>query len=89
LFPFFQVCDGIVRSKLPIFDHTKRAPRGVRLPFDQQGFVQSKLAIFDGPPASIAAAAALSGNAKKIAERRLTMLATANATKLKPKIDEI
>jgi hypothetical protein len=52
-------------------------------------FVQSKLAIFDGPPASIAAAAALSGNAKKIAERRLTILATANATKLKPKIDEI
>jgi hypothetical protein len=41
------------------------------------------------PPASIAAAAALSGKAKKIAEQRLTMLATANATKLKPKNGEI
>lgn len=73
-----------MRSKLPIFDHTKRAPR-TRLPFDQQGLVQSKLAIFDGPPAATAAAAALSGNAKRMAERRLMSLAAANACKPKAK----
>ena len=73
-----------MRSKLPIFDHTKRAPRA-RLPFDQQGLVQSKLAIFDGPPAATAAAAALSGNAKRMAERRLMSLAAANACKPKAK----
>ena len=36
---FLQVCDGIVRSKLPIFDKTKRQNRN-RLPFDQHGFVK-------------------------------------------------
>jgi len=41
-----QVCDGIVRSKLPIFDQTKRQNRN-RLPFDQHGFVKAKLAMFD------------------------------------------
>jgi hypothetical protein len=61
--------------------------RFFRLPYDhQQGFVQSKLAIFDGPPPATAAAAALSGNAKKLAERRLMTLAAANAGTSKPKL---
>jgi len=41
-----QVCDGIVRSKLPIFDKTKRQNRH-RLPIDQHGFVKTRLAMFD------------------------------------------
>jgi len=41
-----QVCDGIVRSKLPIFDKTKRQNRN-RMPFDQHGFVKTRLAMFD------------------------------------------
>jgi len=41
-----QVCDGIVRSKLPIFDKTKRQNRN-RMPFDQHGFVKARLAMFD------------------------------------------
>jgi hypothetical protein len=43
-----QVCDGIVRSKLPLFDQTKR-PARPRLPGDQKGFVQSRRAMFDQP----------------------------------------
>ena len=41
-----QVCDGIVRSKLPIFDQAKRQGKN-RLPFEQHGFVKSRLAMFD------------------------------------------
>jgi hypothetical protein len=75
-----------VRSKLPIFDHTKRSPR-TRLPLEQQGFVQSKLAIFDGP--STASAAVLSGNAKKLAEIKLMSLAAAaNAKQTRPKTSD-
>jgi hypothetical protein len=46
--------------------------------------VRSKLAIFDGPPASIAEAEALSGNAKKMAERRLLALGANSSSKIKP-----
>ena len=66
-----QVCDGIVRSKLQVFDETKRPSR---LPLDHKGFVKAKLAIFDPSkgqqqqPSSI-------GNAKRIAEKRLLALA--------------
>merc|ERR1712029_721394 len=41
-----QVCDGIVRSKLPLFDKTKKQNRS-RLPIDQHGFVKTRLAMFD------------------------------------------
>jgi len=41
-----QVCDGIVRSKLPIFDKTKKQGRN-RIPVDQHGFVKARLAMFD------------------------------------------
>ena len=65
-----QVCDGIVRSKLQVFDETKRPSR---LPLDHKGFVKAKLAIFDPkqpqqPSSSI-------GNAKRLAEKRLLALA--------------
>jgi len=44
-----QVCEGIVRSKLPLFDATKRPGRMSRMPYDEQGFVKARLAIFDKP----------------------------------------
>lgn len=66
-----QVCDGIVRSKLPIFDHTKKQPRS-RIAFDQKGIVKSKLAIFDKLNVSQTAHAQISS--KKIAERRLAAI---------------
>ena len=80
-----QVCDGIVRSKLPIFDATKRPSllmnhRAVMMrrqwerergPHeDHKGFVKSKMAIFDGPTTTAAECA----STKKMAERRLAEL---------------
>ncbi len=67
-----QVCDGIVSSKLPIFDQTKRP---TRTRYDQQGLVKSRLAMFDRhqqQQASSSAAAAMS--TKKMAERRLARI---------------
>lgn len=85
-----QLCDGIVRSKLPIFDATKRPSllmnhRAVMMrrqrerergPHeDQKGFVKSKMAIFDGPTATTTkVAAAECASTKKMAERRLSEL---------------
>ena len=72
-----QVCDGIVRSKLQVFDETKRPIS--RLPLDHKGFVKAKLAIFD--PSKAAAQGQMQhpsssiGNAKRLAEKRLLALA--------------
>jgi len=43
--PQLQVCDGIVRSKLPLFDCPPSARRSLQL--DQRGFVQARRAMFD------------------------------------------
>ncbi len=68
-----QVCDGIVRSKLAVFDDSKRpGARGLRGgTADGQGLVKSRLAIFDGAPAAPAAA---SLSTKEMAERRLARI---------------
>jgi hypothetical protein len=71
-----QVCDGIVRSKLQVFDETKRPPS--RMPCDHKGFVKAKLAIFDNK-GHHSAVTSTTGNAKRLAEKRL--LALANASK--------
>lgn len=42
-----QVCDGIVRSKLQLFDHTKRPQRSRLVDPQKPGHVKAKLAIFD------------------------------------------
>ena len=69
-----QICDGIVRSKLQVFDETKRTNNRILNP-NHQGFVKAKLAIFDSKP-NVASATA--GNAKKLAEKRLLALANAS-----------
>ena len=66
-----QVCDGIVRSKLQVFDETKRPSR---LPIDHKGFVKAKLAIFD-PSKGQSSQQPSIGNAKRLAEKRLLALA--------------
>lgn len=73
-----QICDGIVRSKLQVFDETKRPSR---LPKDHKGFVKAKMAIFDGGKTNTnqGPVSSTTGNAKKLAEKRL--LALANASK--------
>ena len=74
-----QICDGIVRSKLQVFDETKRPSR---LPKDHKGFVKAKMAIFDGGKTNSSNQGPVSsttGNAKRLAEKRL--LALANASK--------
>ena len=74
-----QICDGIVRSKLQVFDETKRPSR---LPLDHKGFVKARLAIFDnnaGTKTNSSAVSSTTGNAKRLAEKRL--LALANASK--------
>ena len=68
-----QICDGIVRSKLQVFDETKRPSR---LPMDHKGFVKARLAIFDQERKS--AVSSTTGNAKKLAEKRLLALANAS-----------
>ena len=45
-----QICDGIVRSKLQVFDETKRTNNRILNP-NHQGFVKAKLAIFDAEAA--------------------------------------
>ena len=72
-----QICDGIVRSKLQVFDETKRPSR---LPKDHKGFVKAKMAIFDGKTNNASGpVSSTTGNAKRLAEKRL--LALANASK--------
>ena len=68
-----QICDGIVRSKLQVFDETKRPSS--RMPLDHQGFVKAKLAIFDSKPSPTVS----TGNAKRLAEKRLLALANASS----------
>ena len=71
-----QVCDGIVRSKLQVFDETKRPSR--HLPLDHKGFVKAKLAIFDPTKAAqgqMQHPSSSIGNAKRLAEKRLLALA--------------
>ncbi len=63
-----QVCDGIVRSKLPLFDNTKRPARAAAK-YDDKGLVKSRLAMFDA--ASTTTAHAQTASAKTLAERRL------------------
>lgn len=78
-----QVCDGIVRSKLPLFDETKRSGARARLPYDHQGFVKSKLAIFDSKIEA--------GSAKKRAEKQLLSISassTGHPIKQKKLVDE-
>jgi len=72
-----QICDGIVRSKLQVFDETKRPSR---LPLDHKGFVKARLAIFDNTKTS-SAVSSTTGNAKRLAEKRLLALANASKTK--------
>lgn len=68
-----QICDGIVRSKLQVFDETKRPSR---LPKDHKGFVKAKMAIFDGKTNN-GPVSSTTGNAKRLAEKRLLALANA------------
>lgn len=60
-----QVCDGIVRSKLPIFDQTKRTT------LSQKGFVKSKMAIFDNPSSS---SSPVTPSSKQVAEMKLAAI---------------
>ena len=71
-----QVCDGIVSSKLPLFDQTKqRCPVQRGSGYDQQGLVKSRMAMFDGRQQQAAAAAsAMTMSTKKMAERRLARI---------------
>ena len=69
-----QICDGIVRSKLQVFDETKRPSR---LPKDHKGFVKAKMAIFDGSKTNNGPVSSTTGNAKRLAEKRLLALANA------------
>merc|ERR1712059_9209 len=80
-----QVCDGIVRSKLPLFDSSKRQVRG-RLPFDQQGFVKARLALFDKPqpkPCRKLVSDFL------VRQREVRNLKTPSDTQLQPKVSKL
>ena len=75
-----QVCDGIVRSKLPIFDASKRnAIQRSRFEGHKQGHVKARLAFF-GQKEDTEKNPDLTLSSKRLAEKRLQALANASSS---------
>ena len=76
-----QVCDGIVRSKLPIFDASKRnAIQRSRFEGQKQGHVKARLAFFGQKEDSAEKNPDLTLSSKRLAEKRLQALANASSS---------
>lgn len=77
-----QVCDGIVRSKLPIFDASKRnAIQRSRFEGHKQGHVKARLAFFGQKEDTVAEKNPdLTLSSKRLAEKRLQALANASSS---------
>ena len=75
-----QVCDGIVRSKLPLFDASKRNAIQIRSRFgdgQKQGHVKARLAFFNQNNHE---QKDLNLSSKRLAEKRLQALANASSS---------